>query len=60
MNEELREAVRQWVARAETDWQTVEILSAHPEGPPESIGFHCQQYVEKLLKALLTLRPTDK
>ena len=31
------------------------ILSSHSDSPPESICFHCQQYVEKLLKALLTL-----
>jgi HEPN domain-containing protein len=33
----------------------VTILSSHSDSPPESICFHCQQYVEKLLKAILTL-----
>ena len=59
MNEPTREAVQQWLARAKVDWQTVEILSSHGESPGESICFHCQQYVEKLLKALLTLRGVE-
>jgi HEPN domain-containing protein len=54
MTEETREAVRQWLTRAQVDWQTVEILTAHGDSPGESICFHCQQYVEKLLKAFLT------
>jgi HEPN domain-containing protein len=54
MNDETHEAVQQWLARASADWGTVEVLAAHPGSPRESIAFHCQQYVEKLLKALLT------
>jgi HEPN domain-containing protein len=54
MNDETKHAVDQWLVRANVDWRTVEILSSHGEGPPETICFHCQQYVEKLLKALLT------
>jgi HEPN domain-containing protein len=55
MNEIVQEAVRQWLSRAKADWETVKILSSHSGSPPESICFHCQQYVEKLLKAILTL-----
>ena len=55
MNDETREAVRQWLARAGVDWKTVEVLSEHADGPRESIAYHCQQYVEKLLKAILTM-----
>ena len=44
------------MARARSDWETVEVLTRHPNSPRESIAFHCQQYVEKLLKAFLTLR----
>ena len=49
MNDETRESVRQWLARAEVDWSTIEVLMGNADSPPESIAFHCQQYVEKLL-----------
>jgi len=55
MNEATLEAVRQWVRKAESDWQTVLILSANEECPRDAVCFHCQQHVEKLLKGLLTL-----
>ena len=55
MNDETHEAVRHWLARANADWETVEVLMGHADSPRESIAFHCQQYVEKLLKALLTM-----
>jgi len=48
------DAVRQWLAKAHVDWQTVEILIDHPRCPRQAVCYHCQQYVEKLLKALLT------
>jgi len=54
MSNEIDDAVRQWRAKAEVDRATVQILSEHPNGPRQAICFHCQQYVEKLLKALLT------
>jgi len=38
---------------AERDWKTVEILSQHAEAPLSSICFHAQQYVEKVMKAVL-------
>jgi len=55
MNEATVEAVRQWLKKAESDWQTVLILVAHEECPRDTVCFHCQQHVEKLMKALLTL-----
>lgn len=55
MNAATLEALRQWVTKAESDWQTVLILSAHEECPRDAVCFHCQQHVEKLLKGLLTL-----
>ncbi len=55
MNDDVRDAVRQWVAKAQSDWDTVEILSSHDRCPRDTVCFHCQQYVEKLLKGLLTL-----
>ncbi len=54
MNEQTREAVRQWRAKAQSDWDAVEILTASKRCPAETVCFHCQQFVEKLLKALLT------
>jgi len=54
MNADIRDLVRQWLAKAASDWQTVEILISQDHYPRETVGFHCQQYVEKLLKALLT------
>jgi HEPN domain-containing protein len=59
MSDETHEAVRQWLARAKADWGTVEVLSAHADSPRESIAFHCQQYVEKLLKEFLTLHDIE-
>ena len=56
MNDDVLELVRQWIAKAESDWEAVEILSSHENCPCSVVCFHCQQYVEKLLKALLTLQ----
>jgi HEPN domain-containing protein len=56
MNEETADTVRQWLAKAESDWKTVSLLSAHADCPRDTVCFHCQQYVEKLLKAFLTLK----
>ena len=56
MKDHNREAVRQWLAKADSDWSSVEILIASDNCPNEAVCFHCQQYVEKLLKALLTLK----
>ena len=54
MNDETAEAVRQWRAKAQSDWTTVEILLGSDRCPADTVCFHCQQFVEKLLKALLT------
>lgn len=54
MNDQTREAVRQWREKAQSDWTAVEILLASERCPAETVCFHCQQFVEKLLKALLT------
>jgi len=56
MKDPVREAVKQWLAKADGDWAAVEILTASDRCPAETVCFHCQQYVEKLLKALLTLK----
>ena len=54
MNDDTGELVRQWKKKAQSDWTTVEILLAHEQCPAEAVCFHCQQFVEKLLKALLS------
>ena len=54
MNDDIRESVRQWRGKAQSDWTTVEILLASEQCPADTVCFHCQQFVEKLLKALLT------
>jgi len=59
MNDETRQAVQQWRAKAESDWMTVEILMGSHECPADTVCFHCQQFVEKLLKALLTLHGAE-
>jgi HEPN domain-containing protein len=38
---------------AQRDWKTVELLAQHPDAPPTSLCFHAQQYVEKVIKAVL-------
>lgn len=54
MNDDTGELVRQWIDKARGDWTAVEILSSSDRCPAEAVCFHCQQFVEKLLKALLT------
>ncbi len=54
MNGEIAEAVQQWRTKARSDWTTVEILLGSDRCPADTVCFHCQQFVEKLLKALLT------
>jgi len=59
MNEQTRDAVRQWLAKADSDWRTVEILLDSQQCPHEVVCFHCQQFVEKLLKAFLTMHSVE-
>jgi HEPN domain-containing protein len=54
MNDDAGELVRQWTEKARNDWTAVEILLDSEQCPPETVCFHCQQFAEKLLKALLT------
>jgi HEPN domain-containing protein len=49
--------VRQWVEKAEADLEAAEQLAPNVVSSirlREIVGFHCQQTVEKFLKALLT------
>ena len=54
MKDETDEVVGQWRAKARSDWTTVEILLGSDRRPADTVCFHCQQFAEKLLKALLT------
>lgn len=38
---------------AERDSKTVEVLLRHPDAPISSVCFHAQQYLEKVIKAVL-------
>lgn len=38
---------------AEQDWKTVELLAHHADAPISSLCFHAQQYLEKVMKAVL-------
>ena len=56
-------AVPEWIAKAEGDWEALEILlSRSTPGLRDSVVFHAQQSVEKLLKARLIQlgQPVDK
>jgi HEPN domain-containing protein len=55
----LRSLVRQWIGKAEVDYRTAERLLRDEQPIRESIAFHCQQAVEKYLKALLVARQIE-
>ena len=59
MNDDIHDTVRQWQAKAQSDWATVQILLASEQCPADTVCFHCQQYVEKLLKCVLTLNSIE-
>jgi len=46
-------AARALVERAKADLTAAETLAQHAVEVPEIVGFHCQQAVEKSLKAVL-------
>ncbi len=47
------EYAREWLVKARHDWMSAEVLIAHPEPLCDTAAFHCQQAVEKALKAFL-------
>ena len=52
--------VLEWINKAEQDYQTAETMARKRRNPvPDVVGFHCQQCIEKYLKALLVLRKID-
>ncbi|MHC4644846.1 MAG: HEPN domain-containing protein [Planctomycetota bacterium] len=54
MSDAVEEFVKQWLVKAQEDWDTVKILAAQDRVPAGVACFHCQQSVEKLIKAVLT------
>ena len=46
--------VAEWLNRAQADLTAAELLLKFDEYPPAILAFHCQQAVEKSLKAFLT------
>jgi len=51
--------VKQWVGKGDIDYQTAGRLLRDDEPIRESIAFHCQQAVEKYLKAVLVSRQIE-
>jgi HEPN domain-containing protein len=44
---------KDWLKKADSDWNVVRILLKDECPPRDAICFHCQQYIEKLIKGLL-------
>jgi HEPN domain-containing protein len=55
----LRELVLQWLDKAAADFDAAEQLSTQGGRFREIVAFHCQQAVEKYLKALLVRRQIE-
>lgn len=49
----MKEEVNSWLAKARQDIQNVELILKHEGGLYDTVCFHSQQYIEKLLKAYL-------
>jgi HEPN domain-containing protein len=53
----LIDLVREWLAKADNDLtNAVHTLKMGADCPTDTVCFHCQQCVEKCIKALLTYR----
>ena len=49
----MKQHTRQWIVKAEEDVRSLRSLAATKPPPRDAVCFHCQQAVEKYLKALL-------
>lgn len=58
-NEFIKEKAREWLAKAENDLKSAEIILADQNPPTDTACYHCQQAVEKYLKGLLTYYQID-
>ncbi|MFN3821056.1 MAG: HEPN domain-containing protein [bacterium] len=54
--EKKKEIVLRWLRKAESDLKVVKHLIAIKEAPTDVLCFHCQQAIEKYLKAFLTFQ----
>jgi HEPN domain-containing protein len=59
MTEPIKDEIKQWLNAAESDFQAYKILASSDKPPTMEVCFHCQQYVEKLLKAVLTFNKLE-
>lgn len=55
----LQSLVRQWIAKGEIDYQVVERLLRDDDPICEAVAFHCQQAVEKYIKAVLVSKQAE-
>jgi len=57
----VREEVKNWLLKAYEDFKAAKFLLSLPEDeiPTSVICFHCQQFVEKALKAFLVFHKVD-
>jgi HEPN domain-containing protein len=53
MNEENKQYIRQWIAKADDDLIVIEKLTQFEVVATSAVCFYCQQVVEKYLKAFL-------
>tara|TARA_B100001964_G_scaffold162565_1_gene178422 strand:+ start:275 stop:682 length:408 start_codon:yes stop_codon:yes gene_type:complete len=59
-SDENKQIAKQWVVKAEEDFRTAEYTLTMPENCPYStVCFHCQQCVEKYVKAILVWRSIE-
>jgi HEPN domain-containing protein len=56
---QLEDLVREWLQKARQDLDSAKFLSDMRPLPKDIIGFHCQQAVEKCLKAFLVLHDIE-
>lgn len=55
-----RPDVLEWIIKSEQNYQTAVVMARKRKVPvPDVVGFHCQQCIEKYLKALLVLKKLD-
>ena len=59
MSDEMKLYVKQWIDKAEEDLVVVNQLMTMEYPPKGAVGFHCQQSVEKFLKAFLLFHEVD-
>jgi len=57
----ITENVRRWLIKAIEDWKVIvhEMKLTQEEVATSAVCFHCQQFMEKVLKAYLTLKKVD-